>query len=81
MDTNKKGDIVIMLTHEKYPAIFFDQMIRYGSSVLMGVKMKVLNVPQGIYLSQEKKMSKKSFHQKTGHTAIHTLMIQLNIME
>ena len=27
----------------------------------------ILNIPQGIYLAQEKKMSKKSFHQKTGH--------------
>ena len=31
--------------------------------------MKIVNVPQGISLAQEKKMSKKSFHQKTGHTA------------
>ena len=29
--------------------------------------MKIFNIPQGIYLAQEKKMSKKSFHQKTGH--------------
>ena len=64
----KNGDIVIMLIHERYPAIIFDQMIKCGSSVLMGVKMKILNVLQGIYLAQEKKMSKKSFHQKTGHT-------------
>ena len=65
----KHGDIVIMLTHERYPAIIFDQMITCGSSVLMGVKMKKVNVPQSIYLAQEKKMSKKSFHQKTRHTA------------
>ena len=65
----KNGDIVIMLTHERYPAIIFDQMIKCGSSVLMGAKMKIVNIPQGIYLAQEKKMSKKSFHQKTGHTA------------
>ena len=65
----ENGDIVIMLTHEQHPAIIFDQMIKCGSSVLMGVKMKIVNVPQGIYLAQEKKMSKKSFHQKTGHTA------------
>ena len=31
--------------------------------------MKILNIPEGIYLAQEKKMSKKSFHQKTGHAA------------
>ena len=24
--------------------------------------MKILSIPQGIYLAQEKKMSKKSFH-------------------
>ena len=50
-------------------AIIFDQMIKCGSSVLMGAKMKIVNILQGIYLAQEKKMSKKSFHQKTGHTA------------
>ena len=65
----KNGDIVIMLTHERYPAISFDQMIKCGTSVLMGAEMKRVNVPQGIYLAQEKKMSKKSFHQKTRHTA------------
>ena len=65
----KNGDIVIMLTHERYPAIIFDQMIKCASSVLLGVKMDIVNVLQGIYLAQEKNMSKKSFHQKTGHTA------------
>ena len=64
----KNGDKVIMLTHDRYPAIIFDQMIKCGSSVLMGAKMKIVDVPQGIYLAQEKKMSKKSFHQKTGHS-------------
>ena len=57
-----------MLTHGGYPAIIFDQMIKCGSSVSMGAKMKMVNVLQGIYLAQEKKMSRKSFHQKTGHT-------------
>ena len=65
----KNRDIVIMLTHDRYPAIIFDQMIKCGSSVVMGAKMKIVNVAQGIYLTQEKKMSKKSFHQKTRHTA------------
>ena len=63
----KNGEVVIMLTHDWYPAIIFDQMIKCGSSILMGAKMKILNNPQGIYLAQQKKMSKKSFHQKTGH--------------
>ena len=63
----KNGEVVIMLTHDRYPAIIFDQMIKCGSSILMGVKMKIINIPLGIYLAQEKKMSKKSFHQKTGH--------------
>ena len=31
--------------------------------------MKIVNGLQGIYLAQEKKVSKKSFHQKTRHTA------------
>ena len=65
----KNGDLVIMLTHDRYPAIIFDPMIKCGSSVLMGVKMKIVNVPQSIFLAQEKIMSKKSFHQKTRHTA------------
>ena len=64
----KNGDVVNMLTHERYPAIIFDQMIKCGSSVLMGAKMKIVNILQGIYLAQEKKMSKISYHQKTGHT-------------
>ena len=64
----KNGDVVIMLTHDWYPAIIFDQMIKCGSSILMGAKMKIVNVSQGIYLAQGKKMSKKSFHQKTRHT-------------
>ena len=70
------GDIVIMLTHDRYPAIIFDQIIKCGISGLMGAKMKIVNIPQGIYLAQEKKMSKKSFHQK-----MHTFKIQLNNME
>ena len=61
------GEVVIMSTHDRYPAIIIDQMIKCGSSILMGAKMKILNIPKGIYLAQEKKMSKKSFHQKTGH--------------
>ena len=65
----QNGDIVILLTHDKYPAIIFDQMIKCGSSVLMGAKMKIVNILQGIYLAQEKKMSKKTFHQNTIHTA------------
>ena len=69
MDTNKNGYIVIMLTHERYTAIIFDQMIKCGSSVLMGVNIKIENIPQGIKLAQEKKMSKKSFHKKTRLTA------------
>ena len=36
----KNGEVVIMLSHEQYPAIIFDQMIKCGSSILMGVKMK-----------------------------------------
>ena len=64
----KNGDVVIMLTHDRYPAIIFDQMIKCGSSILMGAKMKIVNVSQGIHLAQGKKMSKKSFHQKTRHT-------------
>ena len=63
----KNGEVVIMLTHDWYPTILFDQMIKCGSSVLMGAKMKIVNIPQGIYLAQEKKMSKISFHPKTGH--------------
>ena len=34
----KNGEVVIMLTHDQYPAIIFDQMIKCGSSILMGVK-------------------------------------------
>ena len=63
----KNGEVVIMLTHDRYSATIFDQMIKCGSTILMGVKMKIFNIPQGIYLAQEKKMSKKRFHQKTGH--------------
>ena len=55
----RNGKVVIMLTHNRYPAIIFDQMIKCGSSILMGAKMKISNIPQGIYLTQEKKMSKK----------------------
>ena len=54
----------ILLTHDRYPAIIFDQMVKCGSRVLMGAKMKIVNILQGIYLGQEKKMSKKQFHQK-----------------
>ena len=63
----KNGEEVIMLTHERYPAILFDQMIKCESSILMGAIMKTLNIPQGVYLAQENKMFKKNFHQKTGH--------------
>ena len=65
---DKNGDIVTMLTYDQYPDIIFDQMIKCGSSILIGAKMKIVNVSQGIYLVQKKKMSKKSFHQKTRHT-------------
>ena len=41
-------------------------MIKCGSSILMGTKMKIVNVTRGTYLAQEKKMSKKNFHKKTG---------------
>ena len=60
-----------MLTHDWYPAVtvIFDQMIKCGSSILLGAKMKIVNVSQGIYLAQEKKMSKKRFHQNTGHAS------------
>ena len=61
----KNGEVIIMFTHDRYLGIIFDQMIKCGSSILMGVKMKIVNIRQGIYLAQEKKMSKKSFHQKT----------------
>ena len=63
----KNGEVVIMLTHDRYSAIIFDQMIECGSSILKGAKMIIFNNPQGIYLAQEKKMSKKSFHKRTGH--------------
>ena len=58
----ENGDIVIMSRHDRYPSIIFDQMIKRGSSVLMGAKVKIVNVSQGIYLAQEKKMSKKTRH-------------------
>ena len=61
----KNGDIVIMLTHDKYPAIIFDQMIKCGSSVLMGAKNENSKCFARIYLAQERE---KSFHQKTRHT-------------
>ena len=51
----KNADVVIMLTHDRYPAIIFDQMIKCGSSVLMGATMKIVNVPQGIYLAKKEK--------------------------
>ena len=71
----RNGDVVIMLTHERYPAIIFDQMIKCGSSVLMGVKMKIVNVLQGIYLAR------KVFIRKPDTQQMHTFKIQLNIME
>ena len=58
---------IIILTHDRYPAIIFDQTIKCGSTILMGAKMKILNIPRRNYLAQEKNMLKKSFHQKTGH--------------
>ena len=76
----KNGDIVIMLTHDRYPAITFDKMIQCGSSELMGAKMKIVNVPQGIYLAQEKKMSMKVFIRKPDIQQMHTFKTQLNIM-
>ena len=48
---------------------FFDKLIKCGSSVLMGAKMIIVIILQGMYLAREKKMSKKCFHQKTRHTA------------
>ena len=41
----KNGEVIIMLTHDRYPAIIFDQMIKCGSSILMGSKMKLSNIP------------------------------------
>ena len=58
----ENGDIVIMSRHDRYPSIIFDQMIKCGSSVLMGAKVKIVNFSQGIYLAQEKKMSKRTRH-------------------
>ena len=75
----KNDDVIIMLTHDRYPAI--NLMIKCGSSVLMGVKMKIVNVLQEIYMAQEKKMSKKSFIRKPDIQQMHTFKIQLNIME
>ena len=60
----KNRNIVIMLAHDRYPAIIFDQMIKCGSSVLMGAKMKIVNIPQSIYLAQEKKCPRKAFIRK-----------------
>ena len=37
----KNGEVVVMLTHDRYPAIIFDQMIKCGSTILIGVKMKI----------------------------------------
>ena len=77
----KNGEVVIMLILDRYPVIIFGEMIKCGSSILMGAKMKILNIPQGIYLAHEKKMSKKSFHQKQDMQQMPTFKIQLNIME
>ena len=41
----ENGEVVIMLTHDRYPAIIFDQMTKCESSILMGAKMKILNIP------------------------------------
>ena len=37
----KNGEVVVMLTHDRYPAIIFDQMIKCGSTILIGAKMKI----------------------------------------
>ena len=55
----KNGDVVIMLTHDWYPAIIFDQMIKCGSSILMGAKMKIVHVSEGIYFAQKRRCPRK----------------------
>ena len=77
----KNGDVVIMFTHDRYAAIIFDQMIKCGSSILMGAKMKILNIPQGIYLAQEKKCPRKASIRKQDMQQMPTFKIQLNIIE
>ena len=57
----QNGDVVIMLTHDRYPAIIFDQMIKCGSSVLMGAKMKILIIPQGIFFGSRKENVEEKF--------------------
>ena len=52
----KNGEVVIMLTHDWYPTIIFDQMIKCGSSILMGAKMKIVNVSQGKFIWLKKRI-------------------------
>ena len=78
---DKNGDIVIMLTHDQYPDIIFDQMIKCGSSILIGAKMKIVNVSQGIYLVKKRRCPRKVFIRKPDIQQMHTFKIQLKIME
>ena len=55
----KNGEVVIMLTHDRYPAIIFDQMIKCGSRIVMGAKMKILNIPRNLFGSREEDVQEK----------------------
>ena len=62
----KNGEVVIMLTHDRYPAIIFDQLIKCGSSILMGAKMKYsIFLKESIWLKRRR--CPRKLPSETGH--------------
>ena len=68
------GEVEIVLTHGNFKPIYFDRMIKSGSSILLAARI-VAQAPEerGHVVEMKGPMSKVKFHQITGHAGTHLM--------
>ena len=68
------GDVEIVLTHPNFRPIYFDRMIKSGSSMLLAAR-NVAQAPEenGNAVEMKGPMSKARFHQICGHAGTHLM--------
>ena len=67
----KNGQAMLVLTHKEFNPIYFDRVIKAGSSILLGAKMRAIEHTEHAEETNttlvRNTMSKSTFHQVTGH--------------
>ena len=80
----RKKIVIIKLTHQHFEPIVFDRVLRFDDAILLTARFKILpkntNLEGAHTATLEGSISKKMYHQVTGHAGQQLMWIQPSIM-